>query len=349
MGIHLNFRLLMISLVVALAGGFGAASGLQGSVRIAPVVLGGSVAAGLFLFMHAAAALLITRAEASKRLNGRLNNRKNRQKALEEKLLANKQLKLLTASSASSIRPWMGFAIPGGIREVEKLRLNLHAAGYKKPGAVKGFVIARMVTPIFLLGAGLYISGMLLESGALRVLAGLALAAGGWVAVPYQLGQKARERGQAVGVGMADAVDILTIYVSAGVPFDAAIEDAAPKLEHICKPVSEELQTLSKELRMTQSRAGAFDAFLHRADSPPVREFVAIVKQADADGTPMSAALTKLSETLRKERVLEADRKAAKIPILLVGPQMTFAFPAFLTTILFSGVYEAAQNFAKIF
>lgn len=346
----LNFdkTLLLVSILISGVGGLAVARFFDGFAGMATSTLFGAASAGLFLALHAFLSVGVTRSATTKRLRLRLQSQRDREEELTEKLLEARQA-LMSTPDDQRVPRWMAFAIPGGMRGLDRLRVALTCAGYRSENAISGFVYVRILAPIFMAGfLGLLIN-LLVESIWLKAAAVLGAMVFGWHSIPVQLYQKARERGEKVGSEMADVVDILSIYVKAGVALDTALEDSAPKLQRIAPAAAEEFEILSADLLMTQDRGAAFDSFVGRADSFPVREFVAIIKQADRDGSPMSAALARLSTTLRRERVLAGKRKANKLPVKMLAPQLMLAMPAVMVTVLFTPVYTAARTLMRLF
>lgn len=331
---------------VAMAGGLSAATTFDGVLGLTATMLFAGVSGAVFILMHTLTALLFARSDTRRALSTRRTPHKNKQMALRDKIL---KTQLMTASDTKHLKLWMGVFVGGGMRNIDSLRMKLQAAGYAGKNAITGFCIIRAVATVTGLISASSLASAFTDTIALQLAGGAAGAVGAWFFVPSSLAKSSSVRSALVGSGMADAVDILKIYVAAGIHFDVAVVDVIPKLKHISPAVAHEFDILTKELRMTQDRAAAWDRFMLRADSMPVREFVAIMKQSEQDGTPKSAALERLSATLRSERVREAEGKVAKLPILLLIPQFLFAIPALMITVLFSPIYEAYIVFSGLF
>ncbi|SDY69999.1 type II secretion system F family protein [Citreimonas salinaria] len=347
MSFNLNAKTIFMASLFGLFGVL-AGSAIKGIPFLSlDAVLFGAVAGGIFIVTRAVIAVALHRADASRQLKRRTRSQRQKREDLRQRLLEAGKIQLVERNDAE-LKPWMSPFI-GGMQNADRLRSQLATAGYRGQNAITNYVLARIGVPLIGAAIGVTVASLLTSGAMVPGIAATVMALAGWSAIPFQLGQKSLERGEKVGAGMADTVDILLIYVTAGVPFDAAIEDAVPKLKRIAPPMADELERLNRDLLTTNDRQDAFDSFLARAQSTPVLEFVSIVKQADKEGTPMSAALARLSETLRKERFQTAERKAGKIPSMLLMPQLLFAFPAFVMTILFSPIYEAAQQMMKMF
>lgn len=277
------------------------------------------------------------------------NHKKRDKKALDQALG-----EVAITYSDSKFPAWFRFFITGGYSGVSILRANLAAAGFVGRYAIHKFVALRiagtaLVGLMFGIGIPEYFE-LMQNTYILLIQAACALVGGGigfWQTDRY-IAQKGRERADKMSMTLPDAVDILTIYVSAGVPLDAALDQSYSSLMRMSPAVAYEFKKLSEDLNISQDRAKAFDSFLHRCDNKSVREFVSIVKQADRDGSPISNAFRKLSSVLRKERALHIEKKAAKIPSLLLLPQILILLPSFMILILFSSIYDLFQSISSI-
>ena len=236
---------------------------------------------------------------------------------------------------------WMRHFIPGGYAGEHLLRAKLAAAGILNYPIQKyvAFKIAGVIGLGFF-GFKMFPSWIgMSESPNLLIVQVASVAVGafaGFFIVDRWITEKSRERSNKVAMALPDAVDILTIYVSAGVLFDVALIESHDTLKKINKEVAFEFRKLAEDMSISQDRALALDKFMNRCDSPSVREFVSIVKQAIADGAPMSDSFKKLSLVLRKERILLVEKKAARIPVLLILPQISLMLPCIIVLLMYS-------------
>ncbi|MSQ37628.1 MAG: type II secretion system F family protein [Chloroflexi bacterium] len=163
----------------------------------------------------------------------------------------------------------------------------------------------------------------------------------GFMAPDLYLGSKAGGRNKAILNALADALDLLTISVEAGLGFDAAIVKVTEKLKG---PLSEEFRRAASEQRVGKSRAEALRGITERVDVKEFKNFISAIIQADQLGVSMSKVLRIQSEQLRTERRQRAEQKAARAPILIMLPTIGCIFPSLFIVILGPAVLSAMAS-----
>jgi len=78
----------------------------------------------------------------------------------------------------------------------------------------------------------------------------------------------------------------------------------------------------------------ALENLLERTGLPGVRGLVTTMLQSERFGTPIAQALRVLSAELRDQRMMAAETKAAKLPVLLTVPMMLFILPVLFIVLL---------------
>ncbi|MDO8563352.1 MAG: type II secretion system F family protein [Candidatus Limnocylindria bacterium] len=160
----------------------------------------------------------------------------------------------------------------------------------------------------------------------------------GFMAPDMYLGNKAGGRNKAILNALADALDLLTISVEAGLGFDAAIVKVTEKLKG---PLSDEFKRAAGEQRVGKSRGEALRGIAGRVDVKEFKNFISAIIQADQLGVSMSKVLRIQSEQLRMERRQRAEVKAARAPILIMLPTIGCIFPSLFIVILGPAVLSA--------
>lgn len=130
---------------------------------------------------------------------------------------------------------------------------------------------------------------------------------------------------------LPDAIDLLSMCVSAGLAFPAALA----KVSDVQKgPVPEEFLRVRTEVQLGKSRNDALREMADRMKVDALRNFVNAVAQVDRFGIPISAALKEQSRELRAERKSKGREKAQKVPIKILGPVMLCFLPCVLLIVL---------------
>ena len=256
-------------------------------------------------------------------------------------------LDLGTASLVESIDPRLRHlpgVVPKSPKEMNRLRRQLTAAGYRKPSAVAIYGIATILTPIVLAGLAFLAVGM---RGSAILLIGFALVIGYMLPGIFLARQISRRQLQ-IQNGLPDALDLLIICVEAGSGLDQAIVKVASELELSYPALSEELRLINIEVRAGKPRIEAFKNFASRTKVPDVRSLVAMLVQTDKFGTSIAQALRTHAETARTKRRQRAEERAAKVGVKLVFPLVLFLFPALYVVILGPAVIQFLRVFRPV-
>ena len=167
----------------------------------------------------------------------------------------------------------------------------------------------------------------------------------GFMLPDLYLGNKAGSRSKAILQSLADALDLLTISVEAGLAFDAGILKVTEKLKG---PLAEEFKRASSEMRVGKSRAEALRGIIERTNVKELANFISAVIQADQLGVSMSKVLRVQSETLRIERRQRAEERAAKAPVMIMLPTVGCIFPSLFIVILAPAGLQAMKTCSSI-
>lgn len=130
---------------------------------------------------------------------------------------------------------------------------------------------------------------------------------------------------------LPDAIDLLTMCVSAGLAFPAALAKVSDLQSG---PVPEEFLRVRAEVQLGKDRNEALREMAERMKVDALRNFVNAVGQVDRFGIPISAALQEQSRELRAERKARGREKAQKVPIKILGPVMLCFLPCVLLIVL---------------
>jgi tight adherence protein C len=145
------------------------------------------------------------------------------------------------------------------------------------------------------------------------------------------LGSRIRRRQDEIIKTLPDALDLLTISVEAGLPFDGAMQRVADKWDN---ELSRAFQRVLTELRIGKARTDALRDMSDRMDVPDVTSFVAALIQADQLGISIAKVLRIQSEQMRIKRRQRAEEKAQQAPIKMLIPMTFLIFPTILIIIL---------------
>lgn len=145
------------------------------------------------------------------------------------------------------------------------------------------------------------------------------------------LSRKIKSRRKSIQLSLADAIDLLTISVEAGLGFDPALQRVADKWDN---DLTREFGRMLHEMRIGKSRREAMREMAKRCDVDDVTSFVSSIIQADQLGVSITQVLRTQSRQIRVRRRQRAEEKAHKAPIKMLFPMVFLIFPAVYAVIL---------------
>jgi len=130
---------------------------------------------------------------------------------------------------------------------------------------------------------------------------------------------------------LANAIDLLTISVEAGLGFDAACAQVARNTDG---PLGEEFARMLQEMQIGRGRAAALRGLADRVDLPDMRSFVSAMVQADAFGIPVGRVLRVQASEIRVKKRQWAETKAQQVPVKIMIPVVLFILPCLLLAVM---------------
>lgn len=217
--------------------------------------------------------------------------------------------------------------LPASARQLGEARESLMRAGIEiSPAAMWSL---RVVGGLVGIAAGC-IAGIAMGGLQGVAVAALATMAGALAPQLWMLSRRARWRSE-IEAQLPDALDLMTIAMSAGSSFDAAIRCVAEEMEG---SLPRGLKQVCDEAGYT-SRSEALVRFAERAQVPSLTVFTASLAQAEKTGGSLVEILRAQAETVRKQRRLAVEEKAGALSAKMLVPMILFIFPCFVLIIVF--------------
>lgn len=214
------------------------------------------------------------------------------------------------------------------------IRLSLVRAGIYAEKAVEVFAAIRILLALALgFAAGVAILALRLDNallGALMVMAGAAI---GLYAPVLIVRARGADRVAAVRLALPDAIDLMVVCMEAGSSLTQSMQRVAVELKAAHPVMSEQLQITLLEMQAGASRAEALRNLAQRAPDARLRSFLTLVIQSDALGAGLGDTLRVFAEEMRKSRLIEAEHKAAELPVKIAIPLVFFIFPCLMAII----------------
>jgi tight adherence protein C len=216
-------------------------------------------------------------------------------------------------------------------RTIENTQHKLELAGNPNNWSAAEFLGIRGLSAL-LLAALTFMLLMLTDAGITRqLLFGAVMGLLGFFLPGIWLGRRIKSRQDEIIKTLPDALDLLTISVEAGLPFDGAMQRVAEKWDN---ELSRGFQRLLTEMQVGKSRRDALRDMADRMDVPDVTSFVAALVQADQLGISIAKVLRIQAEQMRIKRRQRAEEKAQQAPIKMLLPMTFLIFPTILIIIL---------------
>ncbi len=165
----------------------------------------------------------------------------------------------------------------------------------------------------------------------------------GFVGPDLYLHNLATHRGDLIKRSLADAVDLMTISVEAGLGFDAAVQQVA---RNTTGPVADEFSRVLREMQLGMSRSEALKSLAARSNVDDLNTFVGSMVQADAFGIPIAQVLRVQSAEIRVKRRQYAEEKAQQVPVKIMVPLILFILPCLFIVIMGPAVIGAIDAFS---
>jgi tight adherence protein C len=192
-------------------------------------------------------------------------------------------------------------------------------------------------------GLTLGIAGPVLLGGGLAVTVGVAavLTPLGYLTPDLALYQSAYNRNERIRHDLPDSMDLLTISVEAGLPFDSALSQVARNTRG---PLAEELFRVLQEMQIGLGRIDALRAVAERTNVPELRGFVTAMVQAETFGIPIANVLRVQARDLRVKRSQRAEELAQKVPVKILFPLIFCIMPALFIVVMGPAAISAYHN-----
>ncbi len=274
--------------------------------------------------------LWLTRDQA---LGRRLDDLKDHATSLDNTAQAGDQWRAKVARIAA---PMAWLSIPKEGWESSNFRVRFMHAGLRGPGWPVIFFGLKTFLTLALPGLFLAYRGMVGATSATQftVLGLLLLAALGYYLPNLALMLRIHGRQRELQEALPDAVDLMRVCVEAGLGLDAAMNRAGEEMDLRSHALGDELRLVALDLRVGSTRERALQNFALRTGVDDVATFVTILLQSEHFGTNVAESLRILSDTMRVQRQVRAEERAAKIPLKLLFPLIFLIFPSLFVVLM---------------
>lgn len=229
-----------------------------------------------------------------------------------------------------------------GADKAERIRHRLELAGNPQGWTVDRVIGLKVIAALAMPACGFVYCQLIGLSIATTTLIVIGLLVVGFFGPDLFLYNRAEHRSQEIARTLADAVDLLTISVEAGLGFDAALQQVARNTEG---PLAEEFSRVLREIQLGKGRSEALKALAERTNVDDLKVFVGSMVQADAFGISIAQVLRVQTAEIRVKRRQHAEAKAQQVPVKIMVPVIINVLPCLFAVVM----GPAAINIMKSF
>ncbi len=218
---------------------------------------------------------------------------------------------------------------------------KLELAG--SPGNISAaeFWVLRGFTTIVLGVLFFFFLGRFGQDPGRRILFSLIVAILGFYLPSLYLSATISRRQEAIVKKFPDALDLMSICVDAGLPFDGAMARVHEKWDD---PLADEFGRVIYEVQLGKSRRQAMRDMANRMDVNDVSSFVAAILQAEHLGVSIGKVLRIQSEQMRIRRRQRAEEKAHQAPVKMLFPLVFLIFPSMFIVLLGPAAFQVLRT-----
>lgn len=242
-----------------------------------------------------------------------------------------------TGQAEKLLGPFRKYFVPGNDDgKLSSVRVRLIQAGYLTPSALRSYFAIRALLGIALALAIGLLAPLLSKAIALERLALLSMVVAliGFYLPSLWVSLRIGSRQTACRDGFPDALDMLLICVEAGLGLDAAINRVAEEIRRAHPILAEHFALMGLELRAGKTREDALRNLSMRIGTDEVASLVTLLLQSEMLGTSIAQSLRVYASDMRVRRLLRAEEKAGKVPVLLSIPLILCILPSLMTVVM---------------
>lgn len=227
-----------------------------------------------------------------------------------------------------------------------KIAQDLAQAGFEQPAAPALYVLARFALAIglpvlFLLSQPLFAKP---PTSTTVTAVTLLLAGFGLIAPRAFLDRRIGQRREQMEHEFPDTLDLLVVCVEAGLGLESAFVRVGQEVRESHPRTAFEFGRLAEEMAAGRGRADALRAMAGRIGVETVKSFVALVIQTDQLGVSIGQTLRTYSVEMREHRMLKAEEKAARVPVLMTAPLVVCILPVIVAALLLPAIIDVIRT-----
>ncbi len=236
-------------------------------------------------------------------------------------------------------------------KDAEKAAALLAGAGMRTKDALAVYQFMRLCLPFAFGAVGLllfYVLQVPKLGDGLRALLTMVLVVLGGYAPKVYIKNATHKRRHQLTRALPDTLDLLVISAEAGLSLDAAFSRVSKELGPAWPEMADELSLTAIELTYLSDRRRAMDNLAQRVDLESIRAVINTLRQSEKYGTPLAQSLRVLSAEFRNARMMKAEEKAARLPVLMTLPMVLFILPPLFIVLIGPAILETIDQLSKL-
>lgn len=221
-------------------------------------------------------------------------------------------------------------------RSTPIVRQRLIQAGFRGERARTIYYFSRVVLGILMPAVALgfiWSTGgeMTLQRALFTIFGGVAV---GFYGPPLFIRWRVDSRRDQAKLGLPDALDMMLVCVEAGLSMVVALNRVAAEIGDAHPILAEELNITALEMQAGKGYDDSLRGLAERINIEEVKSLVSLLIQSESLGASIAQTLRIYSSEMRARRLIDAEERGAKIPVLMAFPLIGFILPSLMLTIL---------------
>ncbi len=238
--------------------------------------------------------------------------------------------------------------LPTSESGLDRLEQELKRAGYYASFAAIEFLATRNLIVVGLAifgGAAAVASDPTTAIPKLTLIATACSATFAYVIPRLILKIQARQRLGRIETGLPDALDMVRMCLTGGLPLRNALERVAQEVEFFHPDLAVELEVVRRHAE-ADTMPKALREFARRLNTPDVNALATLVSQTERLGTHVAVAVTEFADSVRRQQRQRAEERASKTSIRMLFPVIFCLAPPVFILLLGPPVLQL-KNFLK--
>ncbi len=253
----------------------------------------------------------------------------------------------MSSKKIGKLRLSLAGAIPGLSGEFESLDRDLKRAGFYSSNCIVEYLAARnlIVVLFILIGGSLAVAApptTELPMNILYITLGAIVVA--YIVPRMIVSVQAKSRLARVQKGLPDAMDIVRMCLTGGLPLRDSLYRVSREIEFFHPDIAVELEVVRRHSD-ADSMTKALKEFANRMDAEDVSSLASLVSQTERTGTHVAQAVTEFSDGMREQAKQSAEEKANKTTIKMLFPVVLCLAPPVLILLLGPPMLEMRSFF----